>query len=198
LVSVPNFEFAVGFGSFPINGLVHSIYNFQPIPIDLQTSDTYTLNPSGTFSLSSIYLYARWYPWTSGWFLQTGFYSMSFSANISGALVDQTQGTSSDGAISGSVSITQTMIELGPGYQIVFGSHLHLDLGVGVLYLLPGTSSTDLGGSLSNFVTLNSTANANYEAAKASLATDVNQAMSSYRDRYKFLPSAFLSLGYIF
>lgn len=198
LVTVPNVEFGAGFGSFPINSFAHSIYSFPSIPLNLQTSDTYNLAPSGTFSLSSVYLFTRWYPMKAGLFFQLGFHSLNFSATISGALQDQTLGTSVPGVISGSVNINQTMINIGPGYQFVFGDHFHCDFGLGLAYLLPPSSSTSIGGSLASFSVLNSQATTNFNTAKSTLEADVNQAMAAYQSHLKFLPSLFISLGYIF
>jgi hypothetical protein len=198
IVRIPNFDLGVGFGSFPINSFAHSIYSFPAVPLDLQTGDNFYLVPTGTFSLTTVYIMSRWYPASTGFFLQLGFHVVSFSANISGALENRTLGTSAPGVVSGSVNITQPMLDFGPGYQFLIGDHFHIDIGLGFIYLLKPSSSESIGGSLSSLVVLNSKANENFEAAKANLASDVNNAMGTYQAHVKYLPSIYLTLGYIF
>lgn len=197
IVSVKNFEFGVGLGAFPANQLAQSLYSFSPIPINLQTGDTYNIYPSATYSLSGIYAFARWFPWGRGWYMSMSLHSLSLSASISGTLKDETLGTSVTGALDASVGITQPMVDIGPGYQFLIGEHFHVDLGLGLLFLLPASSSVSIGGSLSSFVVLNSTAQTNYDNAKSSLVNAVNQAMSNYDNSLKFLPSFYLTLGYL-
>ena len=100
--------------------------------------------------------------------------------------------------ISGNVSITQPLLELGPGYQFVLGNRIHVDLGAGLVILLPPSSSTSIGGSITDLLALSNSATASFDAAKASLGNAVNQAMSDYESQYKYLPSLYVTLGFIF
>ena len=64
--------------------------------------------------------------------------------------------------------------------------------------LLPASSSTSLGGSISSFVALNAAANSNYNDAKTNIANSVNSAMLAYQSALRFYPSLFVTLGYLF
>lgn len=196
--SVPHFDFAAGAGGLPINSFLNSVYAFTPVPIDLQAGETFNLYPSATYSLSSLYAFARWYPGGDGFFFQFSASSVVFTGRLSGSLRNETLGTSTANALSGTITVSQPSVVLGPGYQFLIGDHFHLDLGAGLGMLLPATSSTSLGGSISSFVALNAAASANYESAKTNLANSVNAAMASYQAAVKFYPSLFLTLGYLF
>lgn len=198
IVSVSHLEFGVGLGGFPANALAQSLYSFAPLPIDLQTGDTYNIYPSGTYTLSGVYAFARWFPWCRGWFLNLSLHSLSLSATIGGMIKDETLNTSVNGALAATVMINQLMINLGPGYQFFLGEHFHLDAGLGLTFLLPPSSSVAMGGSLASFVVLNSAATASYNEVKSNLVGAVNQAMTSYANSLRFLPSVYLTIGYIF
>ncbi len=198
VTALPNFEFGGGFGSFPINGIAQSLYAFSPVPIDLQTGNTFQLNPSATYSISGLYGFARWFPWETGFFLQFGMATLAFSAQLNGTLVNTTLNTSVSGALAGSISLNQPMLEIGPGYQVRIGDHFHLDMGLGIMYLFGASSSVTIGGSLANFASLNSTAQSNYTAAQQSVVNAVNQAMTIYQQNLKLLPSLYLTVGYLF
>lgn len=198
LLMVRNFEFGAGFGAFPVNTIAQSVYTFSPTPLDLGTGDTYNLYPRGNYSLSGIYALARWFPWGSGFFVHLSYHHVSFSASIDGSLRNETLGTSVSGAIDGSVAISQGIVNFGPGYQFRIGQRFHVDLGAGLLFLLPASATTRVGGSLSGFAALDASASANYESAKQDLVGAVNDAMSRYRDTVRFLPSLYLTMGYLF
>jgi hypothetical protein len=75
LLMVPGFEFGAAFGAFPVNSIAQSVYSFSPIPVDLNTGNTYNMYPSGTYSLSGMYAFARWFPWGTGFFLHLAYHT---------------------------------------------------------------------------------------------------------------------------
>jgi hypothetical protein len=200
VTSVPHLEFGLGFGGFPANAVASSIYTPKPVPIDLHLTDTYNLYPSTSFSLTGFYAFARWFPGdsSSGFFWHLSFHTVSFSAQLDGDLKDETTGGTIKGALSGDVSLLQPLVMTGPGYQFLFGEHFHLDLGAALIVLFHASSSVNIGGSLAALASLDPTAQANYNAAKASVADQVNGAMATYQSSVKVLPSVYMSLGYLF
>lgn len=199
VTAVPHFEFGFGLGGFPVNRIAQSLYSFEPVPIDMQTSDTFVLAPTGTYSLSSVHAFARWFPGSDGgFFVHLGIHSITFGAKLEGSLRNETLGTSLSGAMTGNVTVVQPLLLIGPGYQFLLGEHFHIDMGAALAYFLPAGSNVNVGGTLSSFAVLNAEANESYEAAKRDITRGVSDAMAKYQSSVKVLPSIYLTLGYLF
>jgi hypothetical protein len=122
VTALSHFEFGAGYGAFPVNALANSIYQFQPTAVDLGTSDRYNLYPTGSYGLSGIFAFARFFPSSDGgFFVHLGIHSVNFSANINGSLKNETTGGVTNGALSGSIGINQPLVMVGPGWQFLIG-----------------------------------------------------------------------------
>jgi hypothetical protein len=199
VTALAHFEFGIGYGAFPINSLANSIYQYQPTPVDLGTSDRFNLYPSGTYALSGVFAFARFFPSNNGgFFVHESNHSVNFSADISGSIKNETTGGVTNGALTGGVDINQPLLMVGPGWQFLIGDHFNLDISLAALIFLPATSNTQIGGSLAGFAALNSGAQTSYDQARTSITQSVNEAMAKYQESVKILPTAYLSIGYLF
>jgi hypothetical protein len=126
------------------------------------------------------------------------FSSMTFNANVSANLKDETTGAVLNSVVSGSANMTQLMLGTTVGYMLTIGPSFYIELSLGGGYLLPPSYSVTLGGTAPSALALVPSAAAAFDAAKAQVQTSFDQLVASYRAATKFIPYSFLSIGISF
>jgi hypothetical protein len=189
----------LSFGSGPINGLLGSLIPLSPMPVNLAVPDTYNLYPSANFGLSSFSFYLKcFFAEKSGFFVDLMLARASFSASVSGNLRNETTQNTLGGAVSGSASLSQLMVGLAVGYQINIASTFFIEGAVGGGYLLAPTYGISFGGSAASFLAIAPNGEQMLENAKAELQSSFDSAISTYISSVRYLPFAFLNVGFTF
>jgi hypothetical protein len=189
----------LSFGSAPINGLLSSFIPLSPMAVNLAVPDTYNLYPSSNFGLSSFSFYLKcFFSEKSGFFVDLIVARAAFSATVSGDLRNETTKNTLGGAISGSASLNQMMVGLAVGYQITIASTFFIEGALGGGYLLAPNYSTSFGGSAANFLAIAPNGEQMLNDAKAQLQSSFDSAVSTYISSVKYLPFAFLNVGFTF
>jgi len=188
-------ETSAGLGSAPINGFLQSQVTLSPIPVDLQTGDTFNLYPSATYSLSTVALGIKLMPWTEGLFIKAGYQAIQFATNYTANLKNETTGGVSNGVISGTLSLSQPVVTPMLGYQFTISPRLYIDLSLGASIMLPANSTLTTGGSLASIMTLSPGGTQNFENAKADLQTQVDNAIRAYQSQLRVFPSMLIGFG---
>ncbi len=198
LLFLPRFEFDIGTGTLPINTFLQSKVALAPIALDLQLPDTFLLVPSSSYAISNVILSVKFFPFEQGFFIKAGLNWVSMSAHLVSDLKNSTLGTTLSGVATGDFALSQLFLTPALGYQIFLFSGVHLDLALGLSILFPAKYTISTGGTLTSLLALNAAATQSFETAKGQAVEQVNQAIQTYQNQVKYLPSIFLGLGFVF
>jgi len=188
----------IGFGSAPINGILNSAVHLPTVPVNFSLPDTYNLYPNANYSLYSTLIFVKYFFSNSGFFLDALLSSFTFNANIQGNLKDENTGITTSGAINGSATLTQLMVGLTVGYQFLIQSSFFIEFAAGGGYLLPPIYSTSISGTAASIVGVIPNGEQDFNNAKSQVQSAFNSAVNSYSSLTKFVPFAFIDLGFTF
>lgn len=198
-VGLPRLRAGFSFGSAPVDALLRSSIRMERQPLNLTGStDVYYLLPSASYTLTSTTGFIRWIPWGEGWFAQINYASWAFRGNLSGALQNETQGTTVAGVGSGSINLIQPMLGLTLGYELALDSGLFFSFGLGVEYLLRTQATVSLGGSATAYLPLLPDADQAFSDAQTNAQAQVDQAVRTLQQTVSVIPGLFFTVGYAF
>jgi hypothetical protein len=188
-------EGGLSLGSFPADRLIQRQIALEAIPVDLQQEDPYALYPSASFKLTSFSPYFRVYFSDEGqFFFQTSYAIWRFSAALNADLQNETTDVRTRGVIAGTLTINQPLVTPSLGWRFKIANAAILDLGFGASFLLKTDPSLNVGGSLSNILTLVPDAQNSFDQAIDQAGADLENAVTELRNQISFLPAIFVGL----
>lgn len=193
------FRVTLGFGLFPINGIINQIVRLNPQPVSFSsTTDTYNLYPTANYSATAFGLDLRYHVASSGFFLNLAWSNLYFATSFSASLKNEATGGSSSNAISGSASVIQPMVGLGVGYEISFTSGFFLSFMGGASLPLATISNVSLGGTAAQAAPLQSGGDTTFDNARASFQSSLDAAIAAYRAFLPVIPMLTIQIGWVF
>jgi hypothetical protein len=188
----------LSFGSAPINGLLNSKINVDPVLIQPSAGSNFLLSPSAEYSLYSFSFSLKYFFEKSGFFLNFIYSNINFGAKIRGDLTNVDTGGVSRSAVTGNATLNQSILGLGAGYQVIIYQSLFAEFALGAGYLFPPHYSVSMGGTAVNVAALIPNGEQSLEDAKKQVQTAFDSAVGSYQASVKILPFAFINLGFAF
>jgi hypothetical protein len=134
---VPNFEFGGSIGSFSMDPILRSRVPLSGVPVNLGLPDSYEIVPTASFNLFDVSIFARYFPWSTGFFTQIGFDWWHFGTNFTGDLKDINTGISTSGVVTGTLDLKQPMLSPSVGYQFFLSDRFVLDTAAGLSFHFP-------------------------------------------------------------
>ncbi len=194
------FRVSLGFGLFPINGILNQYIQLAKQPVSFSSSpDTFNLYPTATYSATSFGLDLRYHVASSGFFINLNWSNFYFANTFNGELRNDTQNqTVAGSAVTGGANIIQPMIGLAVGYEFSFQNGLFFNGMLGAAYPLATLSSINLGGTAAQAAPLQSGGTASFDAAKASFQNSLDAAIAAYRRLLPVIPMLTIQIGWIF
>lgn len=197
-IGFSKFAFGLGFGSLPIQKILDSQITLSPIPVTSVGDSTFSFVPSATYRFYGAEVFGRFYPWDSGLFTQAGYALWNFHGSISGALQNDTLGTSFNDVLSGSLAFSLPMITTSIGYQWIWNFGLFIDAGIGASILLKPSYSLSISGTATTIAELLPDASAQLDSARDQLSSQIDSALQSLSATVPVLPNIYLAIGWAF
>jgi hypothetical protein len=195
------FVIGVGLGTVPIDPLVQRFIPTTAVPLNLGLPDSYSLVPTSRFSLSSASVFVRYQPngSGSGFLTELNLGLWRFGANVSGALRDDTTGTSTNGVLTGALDLLQPALAAMVGYRVAFTDNLGMQFQAGAIYLLQTSYTLTTGGTLTTALPLaGPAAQADFDRAKADVEAQIRDGINTTRAKTNWLPALSITLAYAF
>lgn len=192
------FRATLGFGLFPINGIINQFVRFNPQPVSFVSGTPYNLYPTANYSATSFGLDIRYHVASSGFFLNLIWSNLFFASTFSAALKNETTGGTLSGAVSGNASIIQPLVGLGVGYEISFMSGFFMNFMAGASLPLATLSSVSLGGTAAQAAPLETGGDASFTAARNSFQAALDGAIAAYRAALPVIPMLTVQIGWVF
>lgn len=194
---LPRLHAGASYGLYPSSFTFHPQLNSNEQAAKFADGKSYTLTPDVTSKLDAICPFVRYFPGQDNFYFQLTYALLRVQSEVTSGLQD-VNGVSVNGAvIKGRVDFTQVMPTLSIG--ALFTTHLfffNTSLGASVLQsistkvALTGELPERLGGATANAAALSK--------LEEELAKNSDTAVAALRNQVTFIPSFYLSFGFLF
>jgi len=191
----PWLQAGVGYGFSPFKSDYKPDVDIQRIEMSLADGNTYTLVGRPLTSFSMLHPYVRVFPTENNFYFQLGVNFFKVSTTISGDLKQGDDVAISD-ALKINVSFIQPMATLSIGRMFI-GKIYVINFSLGASVFLNGWADVALDSALPISVGADVLNEGALNQAKAQAAAAAQDVSKELRKQFLFLPSIYLSIGFV-
>ncbi|MBF0297926.1 MAG: hypothetical protein HQK51_04360 [Oligoflexia bacterium] len=197
-VGVPYLVFGVGYGYYPINSYLQKHITIKNIALGTD----FEIIPSQEYTLNTYSGFIRLFPFNSnnsGFFIQLGYAPWKLNAKLQGDLYSKKlKKKLFDDIITGRGELEEKIFAFTIGHQLLFSNGIFIIGGVGISKLERPDYTLEIQGNYLTYMLMIPSLKTEYENAKAEVQGQVDKKIDEFYIKYKYIPSAFLGIGFRF
>ncbi len=196
-VKIPWVEFGVHFGFAPINNAVRGMIRLSPVPVSVPSPDAYSFKPDANYVFKNVGGYLRILPFEDPWFLEVDGSFYDLGGILAVDLSNDTQGTVTSGAASGSIYLGVPALTVTLGRHFAVTQDFFLSAALGVVIPFAIQNAVSIGGTATQALPLIPGAEAGFEAAKTLIRDQMSSGLADVQKKaVVLLPSVQVGIGF--